>query len=116
VVEAETVAYQVEQRLADVQAIPFALIHVRCGDARGSKLGEVLLGHVRDSGDFVGNLLDGFAVVLQGARPRQAEGYLARVRQTLGALPDGPLEIDVSVLSSATDAPAILEIVRTVAA
>jgi len=116
VVEVEEVARQIEGRLADVSAVPFALIHVRCDDTRNGTLGDVLLDHVRDAGDFVGKVLDGYAVVLHGARPRQAEGYLGRVRQTLGALPGGPPEIDLTVLSSATDAPAILEIVRTVAA
>jgi len=115
VVEAEEFARQVEQRLADLRAVPFALILVHCGDPRGAQLGDLLAGHVRDAGDFVGEVPGGFAVVLQGARPRQAEGYMGRVRQTLAALPDGPPEIDVTVFSSATDAQAIRDAVPTVA-
>jgi KaiC/GvpD/RAD55 family RecA-like ATPase len=116
VVAAESFANQVRERLADTRAAPFALIRARCSDPRGGGLGEVLLKHVRDAGDFVGGVPGGFAVVLQGARPRQAEGYLARVRETLAALPDGALEVDVSVFSSALDAQAILEVVQGAAA
>jgi DNA-binding response OmpR family regulator len=116
VVVADEFARRVEERLADTRAVPFALIHARCRDPRDRTLGNVLVQHVRDAGDFVGAVTAGFAVVLQGARPRQAEGYLARVRQALAALPGGAPEIDVTVLSSATDAPAILEVVRSAAA
>jgi CheY-like chemotaxis protein len=115
VVEAEEFARQVEQRLTDLRAVPFALILVHSGDPRGGQLGDLLAGHVRDAGDFVGEVPGGFAVVLQGARPRQAEGYMGRVRQTLAALPDGAPEIDVTVFSSATDAQAIRDAVPTVA-
>lgn len=115
VVGAEEFAHQVEQRLTDLRAVPFALILVQCGDPPGVKIGELLAEHVRDAGDFVGEVPGGFAVVLQGARPRQAEGYMGRVRQTIAALPDGAPEIDVTVLSSATDAEAIRQAVPTVA-
>jgi len=115
VVDEEEFARQVEQRLTDLRVVPFALIHVQCSDARGVNLGELLAEHVRDAGDFVGEVPGGFAVVLQGARPRQAEGYLGRVRQTLAARPDGAPEIDVAVFSSATDAEAIRQAVLTVA-
>jgi DNA-binding response OmpR family regulator len=116
VIAAESFARQVQDRLSDLRAAPFALIRARCTDPRGRRLGEILLEHVRDAGDFVGGVPGGFAVVLQGARPRQAEGYLARVRQALSTLPGGSPDVDVSVFSSALDAQAILEVIQGAAA
>jgi hypothetical protein len=116
VTDAEEFARQVEGRLGDAHGMPFALIHARCTGRRVTQVGKLLVEHVRDAGDLVGSVPDGFAVLLQGARPRHAEGYLARVRQSLSGLPGGTPDVDVTVFSSATDAPAILEVVRAVAA
>ncbi|MDH3455375.1 MAG: hypothetical protein OER90_00920 [Gemmatimonadota bacterium] len=115
-VEAEEFARQIDERLIDSNALPFALIQFRCSGPVIRKLGEVLVDQIRDAGDCVGKTPDGFGVVLQGARPRQADGYLARVRDALSQIKGGPADFEVTVISSATDREAISKAVRVAAA
>jgi CheY-like chemotaxis protein len=107
---------RIGDRLRESQALPFAMIQIRCGAAEGRILGEVLAKQIRDAGDCVGKTPDGFGVVLHGARPKQAETYLHRVRQALAQLVDSPAAFGVTVLSSATDGDAIIKALRAAAA
>ena len=116
VLDADEFDRRIGDRLRESQAIPFAMIQIRCGAAVGRILGEVLVKQVRDAGDCVGKTPDGFGVVLHGARPKQAEAYLSRVRQALAQLVDQPSAFDVTVMSSATDGNAIVKALSAAAA
>jgi len=116
VLETEEFARRIEERLHATQAMPFAMIQVACGAAERRELGEVLVRHVRDSEDCVGRTSDGFAVVLHGARPRQAHAYLNRVRETLDPFGNRSTDFRSVVLSSATDGDAIREALQAAAA
>jgi KaiC/GvpD/RAD55 family RecA-like ATPase/CheY-like chemotaxis protein len=114
--EADDFARRIDDRLSDPHAFPFALILFRSSGAASRKLGDVLVEEIRDAGDCVGTIPDGFGVVLQGARPKQAEGYLTRVRDALSQIKGGPADFAVTVISSATDREAIRQAVRVAAA
>lgn len=59
----------------------FSVIRV---SGAGEGVGEVLIEAIRaDSGDAVGQVEDGFGVLLQDARTHQAEAFVARVEQDL---------------------------------
>jgi DNA-binding response OmpR family regulator len=116
VLEADEFAHRVDERISNLQALPFAMVQFHCSGNKSNTLGQVLADQVRDAGDFVGKTPAGFGVVLQGARPRQAEGYLGRVRHALSQLEGGPPDFSVSVHSSATDAETISKAVRVAAA
>jgi DNA-binding response OmpR family regulator len=116
VLDAEEFARRMDDRLRESQAMPFAMIQIHCGAAESRVLGEMLAKQVRDAGDCVGRTAGGFAVVLHGARPRQAEAYVRRVREALHQILDQPSDFGVIVLSSATDGDAILKALHAAAA
>jgi CheY-like chemotaxis protein len=74
----------VSDRVASEGYRNFSLIRVSAGGAQD--IGEVQLQSIRaESGDLVGQIGDGFGVLLQDARTQQAEAFMARVE---GALED----------------------------
>jgi CheY-like chemotaxis protein len=106
VLDREEFALRVEGHLSDPWAMPFVLVLLHYDGPKSRQLGEVLAEHVRDAGDYVGGTPDGYGVVLQGARPRQAQAYLDRVRHAFARLED-TTDFEVKVLSSATDGEVI---------
>lgn len=116
VLDIEEFARCVGDRLSGPQAMPFAMIQIRCIASESRVLGEVLARQVRDAGDCVGRTQDGFAVVLHGARPKQADAYLGRVREALNRLGSQSSDLRAHVLSSATDGEAILKALHAAAA
>jgi hypothetical protein len=94
----------------------FTLIIVEPGPELADRVGIVLLEQVRwDVGDFVGRSGGTFGVVLQGARPAQANAFFGRVRESLKrAGVDNPV-LELTVLNSATDAGEIADRVKALA-
>jgi len=94
----------------------FTLIFVEPGSDLADHVGKVLTEQVRwDVGDFVGRSGTRFGVVLQGARPAQANSFLGRVRESLkrSGITDPVLEL--TVLNSATDATEISDRIKALA-
>jgi hypothetical protein len=92
----------------------FTLILVEPGADVADSATAVMLEQVRwDVGDFVGKVDGMFGVVLQGARPAQADAFFGRVRESLqrGGVQDP--ELALTVLNSATDADQILDLLKT---
>ncbi len=116
VLDADEFARRMDERLRATQAMPFAMIQIHCSASESRVLGEALAHQVRDAGDCVGRTQHGFAVVLHGARPRQADAYLSRVREALDRLGNQSSDFRVVVLSSATDGDAILKALHAAAA
>jgi CheY-like chemotaxis protein len=104
----------VVERLNAEDGSMFTLILVEPGADVADSATAVMLEQVRwDVGDFVGKVDGMFGVVLQGARPAQADAFFGRVRESLqrGGVQDP--ELALTVLNSATDADQILDLLKT---
>ncbi|MDT8437143.1 MAG: ATPase domain-containing protein [Gemmatimonadota bacterium] len=96
--DASGFAHAVEERLRSDALVHFGLLHVPGGDEE--RFGQVLFGHVRaEDGDLVGRVRGGWGVLLQGARARQAESFLLRVREALAA-EGATSDIEAEILAS----------------
>ncbi|KPJ92779.1 MAG: hypothetical protein AMS18_06645 [Gemmatimonas sp. SG8_17] len=101
-------ARAVDARLGEPDGALFTLLIIRPPMAAGARLGEVLLQQIRgEVGDLVGETEGGYGVVLQGARPSQAGSFLDRVSGALKRFGMNGRELDVEVLSGATEADRI---------
>jgi CheY-like chemotaxis protein len=101
---ADIFAEAVQSQLDNDEGAMFTLVLVGDGEAH-DRLGGALVEQVRvDMGDFVGHAGDRFGVILQGARPAQADSFLGRVRAALKKGGITSPELDVRVMNSATDA------------
>ena len=101
-------ARAVDSRLGVPDRALFTLLIIRPPGEAGTRLGEVLLQQIRrELGDLVGETEGGYGVVLQGARPSQAGSFLDRVSAALKQFGMNGRELDVQVLSGATEADRI---------
>lgn len=109
----ERFAATVVERLGTAEDGMFTLITVNPEPGIADRTKAVLLEQVRwDVGDFVGQLGPGLGVVLQGARPSQAEAFLDRVRKSLARAGVEDPAIDLAVLNSATEGERISDLVQ----
>jgi hypothetical protein len=98
----------VDQRLTTGEGALFTLLVLRPPPEFGRQLGEVLLQQIRSEvGDLVGETESGYGVLLQGARPSQAGSFLDRVSNALRQIGVADGQLDVEVLSGATEADRI---------
>ncbi len=103
----------ISRRLAAGDGSMFTLVIVEPGEGLADQVGSVLIEQVRwDVGDFVGRSGARFGVVLQGARPTQANAFFGRVRESLKRIGIDDPVLQLTVLNSATDAGEISERVR----
>jgi len=101
-------ARAVDSRLGAPDRALFTLLIIRPPVEAGTRLGEVLLQQIRgELGDLVGETEGGYGVVLQGARPSQAGSFLDRVSAALKRFGMNGRELDVQILSGATEADRI---------
>jgi DNA-binding response OmpR family regulator len=101
-------ASAVDARLTAGDAALFTLLVLRSPAQLGRQLGEVLLQQIRSEvGDLAGEAEGGYGVLLQGARPSQAGSFLDRVSNALQRIGVAYNELDVQVLSGATEADQI---------
>ena len=105
-------ACAVDARLSQADGSLFTLLILRPPSALNEKLGNVLLQQIRgEVGDLVGKTEDGYGVVLQGARPSQAGSFLSRVSRVLEESGTSDRDLDIEVLSGATEAERIAQVV-----
>ena len=100
----------VSDRVASEGYRNFSLITVSAGGAQD--IGAVLLQSIRaESGDLVGQIGDGFGVLLQDARTQQAEAFMARVK---GALEDRGVKkaIEAEVLTNPDESERIRTLIE----
>jgi CheY-like chemotaxis protein len=103
----------VKQRLGATDGSIFTLVLIRDSAIPEEVLGDALLQQVRgDVGDCAGLVTGGFGVVLQGARPSQADAFLGRVRDALKKEAIISVDLHVHVLNSATEADRIVDLLR----
>jgi len=101
----------VKERLEASDGSIFTLVLIRPTAVPEEVLGDALLQQVRgDMGDFAGVAARGFGVVLQGARPSQADAFLGRVRETLKNEAIVSVDLGVRLLNSATESDRMLEL------
>jgi hypothetical protein len=105
-------ACAVDARLSQADGSLFTLLILRPPSALNEKLGNVLLQQIRgEVGDLVGKTEDGYGVVLQGARPSQAGSFLSRVSRALEESGTSDRDLDIEVLSGATEAERIAQVI-----
>ncbi|UCD23516.1 MAG: hypothetical protein JSW51_10775 [Gemmatimonadota bacterium] len=110
IMEADSFAQAVDTRLGQSEGSLFTLLILRPPAALSKQLGEILLEQIRgEVGDIVGRTKGGYGVVLQGARPSQAGAFLSRVNRALQKVGQSDRDIDIDVLSGATEADRIAE-------
>ncbi|UCG86519.1 MAG: hypothetical protein JSW71_21905 [Gemmatimonadota bacterium] len=101
-------ASAVDTRLGEPDGALFTLLIIRPTGGAGPRLGDILLQQIRgEVGDLVGETADGYGVVLQGARPSQAGSFLDRVSNELKRFGVNGRELDIEILSGATEADRI---------
>jgi hypothetical protein len=106
-------ASEVRERLDVSDGSIFTLVLLRESAVPEELLGDALLQQVRgDVGDIAGVVTGGFGVVLQGARPNQAEAFLGRLRNALKREAVFLEASELTVLNSATDADGIIELLE----
>jgi DNA-binding response OmpR family regulator len=106
-------AAEVNERLGATDDSIFTLVVIRESAVPEELLGDALLKQVRgDVGDIAGLAADGYGVVLQGARPSQADAFLSRLRKTLQGEAVVLESLNVQVLNSATEADRIVELLQ----
>lgn len=111
--DAPAFANVVQSRLAAADGSIFTLVLISTSAIPEELFGDALLQQVRgDMGDIAGAAPGGFGVVLQGARPSQADAFLGRLRKTLVSDAVPSAELDVRMLNSATEAELILELLQ----
>lgn len=104
---------EVKERLDASDDSIFTLVLIREPNVPEELLGDALLQQVRgDVGDIAGLAVDGYGVVLQGARPSQADAFLGRLRQSLQSEAILLDSLKVQVLNSATEADKIAELLQ----
>ncbi len=82
----EELAAELRRRIGDSRRSHFTLVHLRTGSAGPDRdtLGAALVDTLRfEDGDLVGQVSDGFAVVLQGTPAGQAVCFVDRVQSKL---------------------------------
>jgi hypothetical protein len=110
--DAASFAGAVDVRLGQTDGSIFTLLILRPPGVMSEQLGRVLLQQIRgDVGDLVGRTEDGYGVVLQGARPSQAGAFLSRVSRVLGESDISDRDLDIEVLSGATEAERIAQVI-----
>ncbi len=107
-------AKAVHGRLADKNGGLFTLVLIEGAAGSTPEIGETLAHQVRaDQGDIAGKVSEGFAVLLQGTRPNQADAFLIRVRKKLGRNGSKMRDSSVRLFNSVTEAKAIADLIRT---
>jgi len=103
----------VKSRLEATDGSILTLLLIQAPSVPEEILGDALLGQVRgDVGDFAGAAAGGYGVVLQGARPSQAEAFLGRLQNSLKSEAIAPDALSVRVFNSATDAEQMLALLE----
>jgi len=106
-------AAEVNERLEAADGSIFTLVMIRKTALPEEILGDALLQQVRgDVGDIAGLATDGFGVVLQGARPSQADAFLGRLREALQSEAVVLDSMNIQVFNSATEADVIGELLQ----
>lgn len=101
----------VKERLEATDGSMFTLVMIRASTIPEEILGDALLQQARGHmGDLAGQADGGFGVVLQGARPSQADAFLGRLQDALKSESFAPKELDVRVFNSATENDEIVEL------
>ena len=104
----------VTDRLGNDDGGMFTLLLVESRSEDAERIKQALVEQVRwEVGDFVGEADNRVAVVLEGARPNQAEAFLARVEDSLAQAGLVDPTLKVVVLNSATDGDRIAELLAT---
>lgn len=111
--EESTFMGAVKERLEATDGSILTLVLIQAPAVPEELLGDALLQQVRgDVGDFAGAAAGGFGVVLQGARPSQADAFLGRLHNTLKSESIAADALDVRVFNSATDADQIIALLE----
>lgn len=111
--EESTFVGAVKERLEATDGSILTLVLIQAPAIPEELLGDALLQQVRgDVGDFAGAAAGGFGVVLQGARPSQADAFLGRLHNTLKSEAVPADALDVRVFNSATDADQIVALLE----
>jgi len=111
--DASTFAEAVKTRLEATDGSILTLVLIRASAVPEELFGDALLQQVRsDVGDIAGVAAGGFGVVLQGARPNQADAFLGRLRNTLRNEAVASVELNVRVFNSATQADQMIELLQ----
>ena len=112
--EAAPFSSAVIERLNAADGSIFTFVVVQSVGVPEELLGDVLVKQVRgDVGDIAGVTTGGFGVVLQGARPKQANAFLGRVRDALENEAVSNSELEIQVFNSATEAKQIESLLHT---
>ncbi|MFC1640124.1 ATPase domain-containing protein [Gemmatimonadota bacterium] len=109
--DASSFTEAVKTRLDAKDGSIFTLVLIQAPSVPEELLGDAMLQQVRgDMGDIAGIAAGGYGVVLQGARPQQADAFLGRLQHTLKNESVGADALDVRVFGSATDTEQIIEL------
>ncbi|MFQ5888708.1 MAG: ATPase domain-containing protein [Gemmatimonadota bacterium] len=101
----EAFGAEVRRRLASTGRHFFTVVWFRDHATLLGRLGPILRQHIRaEAGDFCGEVGDGFGVVLQDSRARQAQAFLERVGRSLKEAAGPDARIEAEVLTSPGDA------------
>ena len=106
-------ASEIRERLDTSDGSIFTLVVIRKSAIPEELLGDALLQQVRsDVGDIAGLVASGYGVVLQGARPSQADAFLGRLRRALKSEAVMFEDLDVQLFNSASEPDRIVEFLK----
>jgi DNA-binding response OmpR family regulator len=105
---------EIHERLEASDGSIFTLVLIRKSAIPEELLGDALLQQLRgDVGDIAGLVGGGFGVVLQGARPNQADAFLGRLKKALQSEAVMFDNLDVQVFNSASEPDRIVELLKS---
>ena len=100
---------EVTQRAATPELSFFCVLDVRCEGLGPEKLEALVAEQVRtDEGDLVSADSGRCAVLLQGAREQQLDGFLGRLKSKLRELAHGDGDVEIDVLSHPAESDRIM--------
>jgi len=109
----DLLASEITERLGTSDGSIFTLVVIRKSAIPEELLGDALLQQLRgDVGDIAGLVGGGFGVVLQGARPSQADAFLGRLRKALKSEAVMFDSLDIQVFNSASEPDRIVELLK----